>query len=56
MADQAHLICWDITDAFAIGIQLMTPHGRLYTESEQLVDLDTGYDGELVGGYFRRQP
>lgn len=51
MADQACLICWDITDAFAIGIQLMTPDGCLYTESEQLVDLDTGYDGELLVPY-----
>lgn len=44
-------ICWDSEDLFAIGIQIRTFAGMVHSESEELVQLDTGYDGELLLPY-----
>jgi len=44
-------ICWDSEDLFAIGIQIRTFGGMLHSEAEELVQLDTGYDGELLLPY-----
>ena len=44
-------ICWDSEDFFAIGIQVATFAGAIHSESEELVQLDTGYDGELLLPY-----
>ena len=44
-------ICWDSEDFFAIGIQIGTFAGMIHSENEELVQLDTGYDGELLLPY-----
>jgi hypothetical protein len=44
-------ICWDSEDFFAIGIQIRTFAGMVHSESEELIQLDTGYDGGLLLPY-----
>ena len=44
-------VCWDSEDFFAIGIQIRNFAGIVHSESEELVQLDTGYDGELLLPY-----
>jgi predicted aspartyl protease len=44
-------ICWDSQDIFSIGIQIRNFAGMVHSESEELVQLDTGYDGELLLPY-----
>jgi predicted aspartyl protease len=41
-------VCWDSEDLFAIGIQIRTFAGMIYPDNEELIQLDTGYDGELL--------
>jgi len=48
MASPTALICWDVADIFAIGVQLQTPGGEVHIEGEELVELDTGYAGEVL--------
>lgn len=48
MANEETLICWDSEDIFAIGVRLKTPNGYSLTDTEQLVELDSGYSGELL--------
>jgi predicted aspartyl protease len=42
---------WESEDLFAIGIQVRTLAGTVHSKSEELVQLDTGYDGELLLPY-----
>jgi len=44
-------ICWDSEDLFAIGIQIRTFAGMVHSQGEELVQLHTGYDGELLLSY-----
>jgi hypothetical protein len=48
MADPEELICWDSQDIFAIGVRLEAPNGRFHSDTEELVELDTGYGGDVL--------
>ena len=48
MADAENLICWDSEDIFAIGVRLQTPGGQFHADTEELVELDTGYGGDVL--------
>jgi hypothetical protein len=48
MASATALICWDAADVFAMGVQLQAPDGRVHSPNEELVELDTGYTGEVL--------
>jgi hypothetical protein len=48
MADAETLVCWDSEDIFAIGARLKTPGGYSLIDTEQLIELDSGYSGELL--------
>jgi hypothetical protein len=48
MANAETLVCWDSEDRFAIGVRLKTLNGYSLAETEQLVELDSGYTGELL--------
>jgi hypothetical protein len=43
MANAEELICWDSQDIFAIGVHLKTPGGHFHADTEEPVELDTGY-------------
>jgi len=51
MADQENLICWGDPARFLIGVQLKTPGGRVHSPAEDLIELDTGYEGEVLVPY-----
>ena len=51
MADQEGLICWKHSDKFLIGVQLKNPGGQLHSPSEDLIELDTGYEGDVLVPY-----
>ncbi len=51
MADQKDMICWERASTFSIGVQLKTPGGRVHSPSEELIELDTGYEGEVLVPY-----
>ena len=43
------LICWDNTPSgYVLGIRVQSPEGGWHSPDEELVQLDTGYDGELL--------
>jgi len=43
------LICWDNTQlGYVLGIRVQSPEGWWHSPEEELVPLDTGYDGELL--------
>ncbi|MBI3762569.1 MAG: hypothetical protein HY260_12015 [Chloroflexi bacterium] len=48
MADDVRLTCWPTPDRLAIGIQVGSLSGQLHNESEELVQLDTGYSEEIL--------
>ena len=48
MANAENLICWDSEDVFAIGALLRTPGGQFHADAEELVELDTGYGGDVL--------
>ncbi len=48
MADAEKLICWDSQNIFAIGIRLKTPGGQFHAQTEEPVELDTGYGGDVL--------
>ncbi len=49
--DSSQPVCWDTPDRFAFRLQLVTLDGRPHASSPELVDLDTGYDGEVLVPY-----
>ena len=50
-SNPAQPVCWDTPGQFAFRVQLVTLDGRLHTPDPRLVDLDTGYDGEILVPY-----
>ncbi len=50
-SNPAQPVCWDTPDQFAFRVQLVTLDGRQHTSDPRLVDLDTGYDGEILVPY-----
>lgn len=48
MADDVRLICWSTPDRLGIGIQIRNLAGQLHPQTEELVQLDTGYSEELL--------
>ncbi len=48
MADDIRLICWSTPDRLGIGIQIRNLAGQLHNQSEELIQLDTGYSEELL--------
>ena len=51
MADDLRLICWPTPDRLVIGIQIRNLAGQLHSQTEELVQLDTGYSEELLIPY-----
>ena len=51
MADDVRLNCWPTPDRLAIGIQIRNLSGQLHAETEEMVQLDTGYSEELLIPY-----
>jgi predicted aspartyl protease len=51
MADDLRLICWETPDRLAFGIQVSNPVEQVEGDDEILVQLDTGYSGELLMPY-----
>jgi predicted aspartyl protease len=48
MADVVQLACWPSPDRLAIGIQLRNLSGQSHHETEELIQLDTGYSGDIL--------
>jgi len=48
MANTERLTCWSSEDAFVIGVQLRTIDGQFHAETEELVEVDTGYAGDVL--------
>ncbi|OQY45566.1 MAG: hypothetical protein B6242_10015 [Anaerolineaceae bacterium 4572_78] len=48
MANNVYLVCWESHDYFGIGVQIQNLAGDVYSASETLIQLDTGYSGELL--------
>jgi len=48
MADGIRLMCWPTPDRLMIGIQIKALDGQLHHETEDLVQLDTGYSEEIL--------
>jgi hypothetical protein len=48
MADGVRLVCWPTPDRVAIGIQLRNLLGQSHHETEDLIQLDTGYSGDIL--------
>lgn len=53
MADVVRLVCWPSPDRLAIGIQLRNLAGQFHQEAEELIQLDTGYSGEILVPFDR---
>lgn len=51
MADGVRLICWPTPDRLALGIQIKNLAGQLHSETEELVQLDTGYSEDILVPY-----
>ncbi len=48
MADIVRLVCWPSPDRLTIGIQLRNLLGQSHQETEELIQLDTGYSGDIL--------
>jgi predicted aspartyl protease len=48
MADDIRLVCWPTPDRLGIGIQVKNLTGQLHHQTEELIQLDTGYSEELL--------
>jgi hypothetical protein len=48
MANDVRLICWSTPDRLGIGIQVRNLAGQSHYQSEELVQIDTGYSEELL--------
>lgn len=51
MADGVRLTCWPTPDRLALGIQIKNLAGQLHSETEELVQLDTGYSEDVLVPY-----
>jgi predicted aspartyl protease len=48
MADDVRLICWPTPDRLGIGIQVRNLAGQEHSQTEELIQIDTGYSEELL--------
>ncbi len=48
MADDVHLICWATPDRLGIGIQVRNLAGQSHHQTEEQIQIDTGYSEELL--------
>jgi predicted aspartyl protease len=48
MADDIRLICWPTPDRLGFGIQISNLSGQLHSQSEEFVQIDTGYSEALL--------
>lgn len=48
MASPTWVICWDSVDVFTIGVQFQALGGAVHADVEEMVELDTGYAGEVL--------
>ena len=48
MADDVRLICWPTPDRLGIGIQVRNLAGQEHHQTEELIQIDTGYSEELL--------
>lgn len=48
MADDIRLICWSTPDRLGIGIQVRNLAGQAHHQTEDLIQIDTGYSEELL--------
>ncbi len=51
MANGVHLICWEASDRFGIGIQIKNLAGIAHKEGEEIVQIDSGYSEEILLPY-----
>ncbi len=51
MADRVRLECWPTADRLGIGIQLRNLNGQLHHQTEEFVQIDTGYSEEILLPY-----
>ncbi len=51
MADSIQLTCWPSPDYLVIGIQVKNLAGQWHSNREELVPIDTGYNGQLLVPY-----
>jgi len=51
MADRSGLTCWDAPDRLVMGVLVKTFDGLMHTEDKDLIQLDTGYSGEVLLPY-----
>jgi len=52
MANGVHLICWETSDRFGIGIQIKNLAGKNHEEGEEIVQIDTGFSEEILLPYL----
>jgi predicted aspartyl protease len=48
MADDIRLVCWPTPDRLGIGIQVRNLAGQEHHQTEELIQIDTGYSEELL--------
>jgi len=48
MADDIRLICWPTPDRLGIGIQVRNLAGQAHHQTEELIQIDTGFSEELL--------
>jgi predicted aspartyl protease len=51
MADGVRLICWPTADRFAIGIRVGNLANQWHSETEDLIQIDTGYSEAVLLPY-----
>ncbi len=51
MADSIQLACWSSPDYLNIGIQVRNLEGQWHSDREEVVPIDTGYNGQLLVPY-----
>jgi len=51
MADRVRLTCWSSPNRLVIGIKIKNWPGKLHSEVEELVQIDTGYSEEILVPY-----
>lgn len=51
MANGVRLVCWPTPERLTIGVQVGNPAGQWHSETEELLQIDTGYSEELLLPY-----
>ncbi len=51
MANDVRMICWETPDRLVLGIRLANLAGETYPATEELVQIDTGFSGEILVPY-----